>query len=1191
MDGIIPEAPPVPVPPEPSFTINSQKVELEIDFAAQTLRGKTELEIFPDSTELRAVKLHARQLRLKRLTVNGRAASVTYNDPYETTKIFSQATIKQHHQLSQKLDPHLKSKPEEDLRIHLPKQIRIQELRQNASQIPIPSRATNGIVASEVAEQPSANADTAIARFTPLTISIEYVVEKVKDVLHFVGCDQGSGQFPHVYTQNWMRPGSACCLFPCVDDLQARCAWEISIKVPTTLATAFIQRTNTSGQKNQSGIGKGTSATSAMNRELTVVCSGDLMDDTIDKTDPNKKIVSFACPYLLAARQIGFAVGPFEHVNLAEFRDSQEDDELGQTATDIHAYCLPNRVDEMRNVCLPMAKAVDFLTKKYGSCPFPNYNMVFVDEAIHDTNVVASLNICSSRLLYPEDIIDPSDSITRQLVHAIAWQYVGINIVPKEDSDWWVIVGIAGFMTDTFMRDLCGLNEYRYRLKLHAARVCELDIERPSLADTGAFIHVDPSELDFMALKAPLVLFILDRRIAKVTGSSKMPGIISKIFIRNTTGELTNGALSTEFFQKTCEKVYHARIDDFLSQWVHGGGCPQFQVGQRFNKKKLVVEMSIKQMQADRHIDRRLRPGNFIRDLKEDLNDVYAAPVQRVFTGPMTIRIHEADGTPYEHIVDVKEAVTRFEIPYNTKYKRLKRGKKQREKGTNANADGTDGQDDVLLYSLGDTLQSEEDMKDWRITEWSREEEEKMNSESYEWIRLDADFEWIADIRIIMPGYMFLSQLQQDRDIVAQTESIQHICRYEANPLISSILLRTLMDKRYFHGIRSTAVGGLARHATPQTGYIGLYHLKKVFEEFFCVGTTAKMTRPNNFSDLPSYHIQCAIIEAIAKVRDGDGMAPQEVMDFLLDKLKFNDNSANEYSDCYYVATMMRAMTEALISRNRQPTDDPNDDFDYMGNRRLAQSCMAELDRYRRMDEWTSSYQNIYSRTAVECQRKLVLAGVASLSIMHFLQYTRPQNLDMLRVAAFESLVDDKFFTKREVLSWFLFTLSTDRSPWVRSKLRDVFGFAMASAAIGGESKEDKQISQDDLVIEGGPSVEEQRENAARKETVDGAITALHKLMEHNEDVMHFLWAAVRSNRIGFLEMADLLLFAQAMFEPKTGCLITLRYPRYWKVKNLGQVSSIATVASRLLLISVIRASFAFHTPKSSELEWCRRNS
>lgn len=141
----------------------------------------------------------------------------------------------------------------------------------------------------------------------------------------------------------------------------------------------------------------------------------------------------------------------------------------------------------------------------------------------------------------------------------------------------------------------------------------------------------------------------------------------------------------------------------------------------------------------------------------------------------MTIRIHEADGTPYEHIVEIKEQKISFEIPYNTKYKRLKRTRRQKERlaakaGQDIAIAMDNADDDVLLYCLGDVLQTEDEIAEWRLADWSKEHEDEMNQQSYEWIRMDADFEWIAKIEIQQPPYMVVSQLQQDRDVVAQLE-------------------------------------------------------------------------------------------------------------------------------------------------------------------------------------------------------------------------------------------------------------------------------------------------------------------------------------------------------------------------------------------------------------------------------------
>ena len=244
----------------------------------------------------------------------------------------------------------------------------------------------------------------------------------------------------------------------------------------------------------------------------------------------------------------------------------------------------------------------------------------------------AAFSLCSSRMLFPEDIIESLDKVTRQLVHALASQWVGVNIIPKEPTDTWAVIGIAYFITDIFMKKLAGSNEYRYQQKRAADRIVESDIARPSIYSTGPLIHLDPSQLEFIALKAPVVLFILDRRLAKASGSSGLSRIISRVFLNAKVGDLANGAITTAYFMKTCEKLGHAKLETFFNQWVFGAGCPRFRVTQKFNKKKLMVEMSIMQYQNETSSEQELKKEEFMRDVKEEKHDVYAGNMQPVFT-------------------------------------------------------------------------------------------------------------------------------------------------------------------------------------------------------------------------------------------------------------------------------------------------------------------------------------------------------------------------------------------------------------------------------------------------------------------------------------------------------------------------------------------------------------------------------
>ena len=884
----------------PSYSVAHQIVELDVDFKGRRVSGKTEITLHPQSKDLKTITLSLRQCRIIRLTVNGKPVSrMQYTDPYAKTKLAGNTNAHQHHLLALKLANALKTPPDGEVTFDVPKSVHIDEVNLNvisSNQSDLLNHTNGDVPGSSLIDSAQALTDTSIARYTPLIISISFSIDDVRDGIHFVAHKTGAGRFPHAYTPRTNAPGSACCIFPCVDAVNARCTWEIKIGCPRTVGDALR------GSVSHEAVHAGSSIEQSSlqprsaheEREMTVVCSGEHISRKEDQEDSSKVVTSFSCLVPLSAQQIAFAIGPFEEVKLSDFRVPEDD--VGSNAVEVLGYCLPGRLEELRNTCLPMVRAIDFVTRKYVACPFATYRICFVDDLENDTAIAGAFTLCSNRLLYPTDIIDVAEDVTRKLVHAVASQWAGINVVPQEPTDSWIVVGIAHYITEAYMRDLCGNNEYRFRMKQRADRVCEMDHNRPSLFDLGTMLQVDPAELEFMSLKAPLVLFILDRRIAKVVGLPKMPAIISKILLRARKGELPGNALSTELFQRTCEKFYHSKIDDFLNQWVRGGGCPHFRAFQKFNKKKLVVEMMIRQVQGE-HTNRDLDPDTFMRDVREDFHNIWAAPLQNVFTGPITIRVHEADGTPYEHVVEIREAQMRFEIPYNTKYKRLKRSRRQREKNFNAaaaNADPSEAENDALLYCLGDVLQSEEEIKRWRISGWTPEDEEKMSSESYEWIRVDADFEWICKLELNMAGYMYASQLQQDRDVVAQLDAVQAISRFPASPLISSIFLRTVMDKRYFHRLRTSAAMAMVRQATQDTDYIGFWHLRKAFEELFCFSDTkSTVARPNDFSNIAAYQLQCGLILAISKIRDAKGIALPEAIEFLLDKLKFNNNDTN----------------------------------------------------------------------------------------------------------------------------------------------------------------------------------------------------------------------------------------------------------------------------------------------------------
>lgn len=1198
--------------PEYGFVVSHQKVELEVDFSTRSLSGRTEITILPQNKDLKTISIDARQCKIpgRSIKVNGVVATHSYSDPLKALDLPKQImwTADQFDMQKERLKPLVEDDTRADgaLRINIPRSVHIEEVDPysdnaanaltnraiGASAARHSSIVVNGGSSDSPSAAPGLTPKTAAeqsARFQPLVISIPFSTKNLRDGLQFVGVSAGDDRYPHVYTRHSMDPGVACSIFPCIDDPAMRCTWEISIKCSRTLGDALKHRPKNhkgshhskKGQAN--GIMNGINGLATIDEfevpladdekllEMLVVCSGETMNEVVDLEDSSKKTVSFYCGTIVAAQHIGFAIGPFEQIDLTDYR-AEDDEKLGQAQlVPVWGYCLPGRAEELRHSCDAVVPAVDWFLLNYGSSfPFPEAKLVFVDDQTMDVEHTASLSICSARLLHAEDVIDLGVDTTRALAHAIASQWIGVGIVPNERADRWVTIGLSHFMAGLFLRYLCGNNEYAFRQKQLQDKLVELDIKRPSLAALGEILTLGSFEYNFMVLKAPLVLFILDKRIIKNSGSAGLTRVISKIITGANTGGAGDSVLSTESFRKQCEKITKYRdTERFWNQWVLGAGCPRFSISQKFNKKRLCVEMKIIQKQDTLPTQQTLTKGAFLREFKEEVNGVFAGDLQPVFTGPMTIRIHEADGTPYEHIVEIREGSAQIEIPYNTKYKRLKRTKRQKERA-NAGPVGDVGAeigDDSLIYCLGDILQTPQEMQDWGLQDWDQDQQIRMEQESYEWIRIDADFEWLAKIEFVsMPPYMYISQLQQDRDVVAQQESMLWLKTQPPHPLAATFLIRTAMDGRYFHGIRTMAVECLRTHANPACNWIGFRHLEKAFQELFCY-PGGPMPRPNDFTDRQAYLLLKSIPASVAKIRGPDGRCPKDARNFLLDQLLFNDNTGNEFSDNYKVAGLLSALTECLIpettGKNEMIFEDDEDNEEPTNFRNAV---VDELDRYRRMDDWNPSHHNIYTTTVLECKHKLMAAGVIPVDPAEFIPFTHDGTSDYIRIKAFEALMDLGFVTSDPLVKYLLNVASTDKSPYVRLHLFEVFSLGLATVALGYKPKTQARPAPtadgDTLVIEGEAPSEERKALIARTTSIEGALAALKEELKGNQTLKEALWNAVKSQALNAYEQTDFLDICWILYDPVESMVVGLKLPRYYEATNLGKV--------RLLLLVYI---------------------
>lgn len=1208
----------------PGFLVLAQRLEIEIDFVTRSITGKSIISVAPQRRDIKELRFHARQCEIHEddVTINRNAAETHYDDYYKRVAIpdYMKLGPQQHEVQKDRIKPLLQSKPVPgEVIIYLPKEVRIKEVNpfSEAAPLVVRERAVATVRAGSVnggtATTPILTPKTAAEnlQYTALEVVIPFTTKNYREGLFWVGLDDGDVRYPHMYTRHSNYRGVASCIFPCLDDPHQRCKWEVIIKCGRTLGDALrrpvsakmngVTKEHERGDKSKENGSKSHAETSEFVvdvshedslLEMNVVCIGELMQESQCPEDSSKKIFQYELVAETAPHHIGFSCGPFEQIDLSEFREEEGNDKLGQKAVKINGYCLPGRSDEVRNTCETMAFAVDWFSLNFGAFPFPDYKLCFVDDMLPDVAPLAAFTLCSSKMLFPEDIIDPEVDVTRTLIHALATQWIGIYIINNQRTDMWVIIGTSYFITDLCMQKLCGNNDYRFRQKTNADKLVDLDFQRPSIHALGEILHLGDFQMDFMVLKAPLVLFILDRRLTKLSGMTGVGRVISRMLFNTSSNELADRVVTTETFRRLCEKVGHAKLDAFFNQWVMGAGCPRFSVTQKFNKKKLAVEMTISQKQDTMPTQVKLEKSQFLREFKEEALGVYAGEVQPVFTGPMTIRIHESDGTPYEHIVEIREGVQKIEIPYHTKYKRLKRSRREKERatagpGTEVTAEN---HDDVLLYCLGDVLQSKADIQEFELVDWDAEMEAKMEQESYEWIRMDADFEWICELNLNMPSYMYLSQLQQDRDVVAQQDSMLFLGKNPPHPLVSTILVRTLYDKRYFWGIREMACRYLADHAVEAHDWIGRKHLEKCFQRIFCYpGTT--MPKANDFSNKTEYLMKLAIPRAMARVRNTEGKCPREARKFIFELLKYNDNGNNEYSDYYYISNLMKALADSVIPVKQEQEGlafayAEDEDEDELA--KFRRDALEEIERYRRMDEWILSYQNIYTRTALDCKKALMKAKIIPQNPAELFAYTHDGTMDLVRLEAFEGMTELGCLSNDNLLRYFLTVMSTDTSPFVRRKLYEIFFIWLGAVALGEYSKAtespipEQDMDGDTLIVEDIVSQEAKKALIARTTSIEGALKALREELKDNEVLKQAIWDAVKSPFITAPEQVDFLDVCFILYDPVESMKIVMKYPRYYKAKYLGKVRYNIPYISTYMLI-YHRAKCASEQPESSE--------
>ena len=198
----------------------------------------------------------------------------------------------------------------------------------------------------------------------------------------------------------------------------------------------------------------------------------------------------------------------------------------------------------------------------------------------------------------------------------------------------------------------------------------------------------------------------------------------------------------------------------------------------------------------------------------------------------------------------------------------------------------------------------------------------------------------------------------------------------------------------------------------------------------FAVGHIIKQ---NDFSSLQNYFLQCAIPVAMGGMRNSHQICPADVLEFLLNLFKYNDNTKNSFSDNYYRAALVTALGKTVTPVISMVGQGP------ITSESLAEDTkkvLEEITRYLNMEKLLPCYRYTVTVACLRAIRKLQKTGHLPPNPDFFKDYSQYGQYQDVRLAAMECLVD---YVRHEGqysdIIYLVDMVEQDKDPQIRHKL------------------------------------------------------------------------------------------------------------------------------------------------------------
>lgn len=300
------------------------------------------------------------------------------------------------------------------------------------------------------------------------------------------------------------------------------------------------------------------------------------------------------------------------------------------------------------------------------------------------------------------------------------------------------------------------------------------------------------------------------------------------------------------------------------------------------------------------------------------------------------------------------------------------------------------------------------------------------------WLRIDPEMNLLREVVLEQPDYQWQYQLRYERDIIAQLESLQILDNYHTNPGTKNTLLEIINNDQIFYRVRCEATFCLRKVANRMgTTWVGPPAMLTIFRKLFGSPSCPNIVRMNNFRNFRLYFLQKSIIVAMAGLRTIHGICPHEVLRFLLDLFKYNDNSKNNYSDAYFRSSLIDALAQTVTPVAITPMFNSNSLSDALSQD--TKNILEEITRYFNLDKLLPSYKHVVTISCLRAIRHLQKMGHIPSNTQIFRCHTSSNCFIDVRKTAIEVLVDMvKAEVRKEDLDFLLDLVVSDPNPVIK---------------------------------------------------------------------------------------------------------------------------------------------------------------